>query len=96
MVYRENYGVGRMSAGNLFGTLFVGLVFSAMWVIMGAILEKVGLVFNHLIPLLPTMQDAVNGFQITQVFYGVIPIIVWFFLWFNYAQNEASEAGGYV
>jgi hypothetical protein len=96
MVYRSYLGVGRMSAGNLLGTVFVGIMFSAMWIIIGAMIEKVGIVFNHYILLVPSFQDAVNGFQLTQVIFTVIPIIVWIALWVNYAQNEASESGGYV
>jgi hypothetical protein len=85
-----------MSAGNFMGTLFVAIMSSAMWIIMGAVLEKIALVFNKLIPILPTMQDAVNGFQLTQVIYGVILIIIWIALWINYSLNEASESGGYI
>jgi len=85
-----------MSAGNFLGTIFVSVMFSAMWLVIGAMIEKIGIVFNHLIPLLPTMQDAVNGFHLTQTIYMVIPAIVWIAIWINYAQNEASEAGGYV
>lgn len=85
-----------MSAGNFLGTLFVSVMFSAIWLVIGAMIEKIGMVFNHLIPLLPTMQDAVNGFAITQTIFIIIPAIVWIAIWFNYVQNEASEAGGYV
>ena len=67
-----------------------------MWIVVGFALEKIGQVFNHTIEVLPTMQDAVNGFQLTQVIFTVIPVIVWIVLWINYATNEASEAGGYV
>lgn len=80
----------------MLGTVFVGITFSAMWIVVGAMIEKIGIIFNHLIKILPTFQDAVNGFQLTQVIFTVIPIVVWLALWFNYAQNEASESGGYV
>ena len=78
------------------GTIFNCVAFSFMWIVIGFALEKIGQVFNHTITVLPTMQDAVNGFQITQVIFTVIPVLVWIILWFNYATNEASEAGGYV
>jgi hypothetical protein len=85
-----------MSAGNFLGTLFVAIMASVMWIVLSAAIEKVVLVFNHTIRLLPTFQDAANGVQITQIIWGVILIIIWIALFFNYAQNEASEAGGYV
>ena len=85
-----------MSFGNFFGTLFVGIMFSAMWVVLGAAITKVGKVFNHTIATLPSFQDAANGFAITQWIWIIIPAIVWLFLWVNYAHNEANEAGGYV
>ena len=85
-----------MSAGNLLGSAFVGLASSAMWIVLGAVIDKLGIVFNRTIAVLPTFQDAVNGFKITQMIWTVILIIIWIAIWFNYAQNEANEAGGYV
>ena len=85
-----------MSAGNFLGTLFVSVAFSAMWMVIGAAIDKVGIIFNYTVRVLPSFQDAVNGFTITQMAYLVIPIIVWIGIWVNYAQNEASEAGGFV
>jgi hypothetical protein len=85
-----------MSAGNFMGTIFVCVMATAMWIVLSLAIEKVALVFNRTIALIPTFQDAVNGFQITQVIWSILLIIIWIALWFNYAQNEASEAGGYV
>jgi len=85
-----------MSAGNFMGTIFVCVMATAMWMVLSLAIEKVALVFNRSISLIPTFQDAVNGFSITQIIWGILLIVIWFVLWFNYAQNEASEAGGYV
>ena len=85
-----------MSAGNLIGTIFVCVVFSAMWVVLGAAVDKIGLIFNHTIQLLPSFQDAANGMTLMQTVWIVIPILVWIVLWINYAVNEANEAGGLV
>ena len=85
-----------MSAGNLMGTIFVCVVFSAMWVVLGAAVDKIGLIFNHMIQLLPSFQDAANGMTLMQTVWIVIPILVWIVLWINYAVNEANGAGGLV
>lgn len=85
-----------MSAGNLLGTLFVCVMASAIWIILGFAIDKIARVFNHTMQVLPTFQDAANGFTITQTIWSFLLVIIWLALWFNYAQNEASEAGGYV
>ena len=85
-----------MSAGNFLGTLFVGVFFSAMWMVLGAAIDKIGQVFNYTIKVLPSFQDAVTGFNMTQTAWMVIPIVFWIIIWINYAQNESSEAGGLV
>jgi type II secretory pathway component PulF len=85
-----------MSAGNFLGTVFVGVMFTAMWIILSAAITKVAKVFNHTIAILPSFQDAVNGFAITQWIWVAITAVVWLALLFNYYQNEASEAGGWV
>jgi type II secretory pathway component PulF len=85
-----------MSAGNLLGTLFVSVMASALWIVLGFAIDKIARVFNHTMQVLPTFQDAANGFTITQTIWGFLLVIIWIALWVNYAQNEASEAGGYV
>ena len=85
-----------MSAGNLMGHIFVGAMFSIMWWIIGAQIQICQTVFNKLVSILPTFQDAANGLVLINAIYSVLPIIFWILLWFNYSQNEASEASGYV
>lgn len=85
-----------MSAGNLVGTIFNCIAFTAMWVVLGLAIDKVGLIFNRTIQILPTFQDAVNGFQITQTIWIVITIIAWIVFWVNYVINESNEATGLV
>ena len=85
-----------MSAGNFFGTLFVSIMVSAVWIVLGAAIDKIGQIFNRTIQILPTFQDAVTGFTITQQIWSVLLIVMWLFIWINYAQNEAIEAGGYI
>jgi type II secretory pathway component PulF len=85
-----------MSAGNFLGTIFVGLMFTTMWVVLSAAITKVAKVFNHTITILPSFQDAVTGFAITQWIWVILTAIVWGMLLFNYYQNESNEAGGWV
>jgi hypothetical protein len=85
-----------MSAGNFMGTIFVAVMATAMWLVLAMAIEKVALVFNKVLTIAPTFQDAINWFQITQTIWSFLLIVIWIVIWFNYAQNEASEAGGYV
>lgn len=85
-----------MSAGNFLGHIFVGIMFTAMWIILGAAMVKIARIFNYTVTILPSFQDAVNGFNITQTAWLIITGVVWIALLFNYYQNEASEAGGWV
>lgn len=85
-----------MSAGNFMGTIFNCVMASAMWITLGLAVDKVGQVFNHVIQVLPSFQDAVNGFTITQTIWLILLVIIWIVLWINFATNEASEAGGLV
>jgi hypothetical protein len=45
---------------------------------------------------MPTYQDAINGFTITQTVYGLLPIIVFIALLINYLMNENAMATGEV
>jgi hypothetical protein len=85
-----------MSAGNFLGAVLVSIVTSAMWIVLGAAIDKIGLIFNRNIGLLPTFQDAMNGFTITQTIWIIIPIIILFFVWLNYVLVESNEASGFV
>ena len=85
-----------MSAGNLLGTILVCIAASALWITLGAGVDKIGQVFNYTIRVLPTFQDAANGFNLMQVAWSILLVVIWIVAWFNYAQNEAAEAGGLV
>ena len=85
-----------MSAGGLFG-LFMNMTFFAVfWTMLGIVVDKVCVLFNQTIRLMPTYQDAVNGFQITQTIYGILPVIVLVFLLINYFVNENATSSGEV
>lgn len=85
-----------MSAGNLLGTILVDVAAFAIWSILGLAIDKIGHVFNYTIRILPSFQDAVTGFNMTQTVWLVMLIVVWVVSWVNYALNESSEAGGLV
>jgi hypothetical protein len=85
-----------MSAGGLFGLVFNFFAFAAFWTIIGVVFDKVGAIFNTTIRLMPTFQDAINGFSITQTIYGVLPLIVFIALLVNYLMNENAMATGEV
>jgi len=85
-----------MSAGGLFGLVFNFFAFAAFWTIIGHLFDRVGVIFNTTIRIMPTFQDAVNGFSITQTVYGLLPIIVFIALLVNYLMNENSMSSGEV
>ena len=85
-----------MSAGNLLGSVFAAVMSTAVWLVIGWAIDKVGVVFNRTISILPSFQDAVNGFNQMQSAYVVILAIIWVTIWLNYAINESNESGGYV
>jgi hypothetical protein len=85
-----------MSAGGLFGMVMNILIFSGIWTVVGVVVDKLGAVFNSTIRVMPTMQDAVNGFAITQIIYGLLPIIVYITLLINYFVNENAQSSGEV
>jgi len=85
-----------MSAGALFGTFMNFFIFAGVWMVIGTVFDKVASIFNSTITLMPTMQDAVNGFALTQVVYGVLPAIYFIALFFNYWLVENSSSSGEV
>jgi len=85
-----------MSAGALFGTIMNFFLFAAMWVVVGTVFDKIGATFNITMRLMPTMQDAVNGFALTQLIYSVLPVVVFIALVVNYILVENSTASGEV
>jgi uncharacterized BrkB/YihY/UPF0761 family membrane protein len=85
-----------MSAGGLFG-MVMNMVFAAgLWTVIGAVVDRMGAAFNTSIRMLPTFQDALNGFTIIQTVYGVLLIIIFITLIVNYIMNENSLASGEV
>ena len=81
-----------MSSGALFGTIMNFFLFAAIWVVIGQVFDKVGQVFNTSMRIMPTMQDAVNGFSLAQTIYGILPIIVLIALVANYIITENSNS----
>jgi hypothetical protein len=89
-------GGNTMSAGALFGTIMNFFLFAGLWVIVGTVFDKIGATFNITMKLMPTMQDAVNGFALTQLIYSVLPVVVFIALVVNYLLVENSTASGEV
>jgi hypothetical protein len=81
-----------MSAGNAFGTLMACVVFSGFWIVGALVIWSNGNAFNRMILSGGVMQDAVNGFYITQWIYVAFGIVFWLAAWINYAINESNEA----
>ena len=72
------------------------IVFGGLWTIVGMVVDKIAVIFNQTIRLMPTYQDAVNGFQMTQVVYGILPAIMFVVLVINYWTTENSMSSGEV
>ena len=85
-----------MSAGSLFGTVMNFVMFAALWAVVGSVFDKIGGIFNSTIRLMPTMQDAVNGFALTQLIYSFLPVVVFIALVLNYVLVENSQSSGEV
>ena len=86
-----------MSFGAAVGLGFNILAFSVFWTILGLAVDKLGIVFNYSIRLIPSYQDALNGFTMMQTVYGIVlPGIVFLALIFNYFIQENSMASGEV
>jgi len=85
-----------MSAGALFGSFMNFFIFAGEWMVIGTVFDKVASIFNSTIRLMPTMQDAVNGFALTQIIYGALPVVFAFALFINYILVENSSSSGEV
>lgn len=85
-----------MSAGAVAGSILNFLVFAGVWMVIGTVFDKIAVVFNSTIKLMPTFQDAVNGFAMTQVAYGILPAVYFIALVINYVLTENSAASGEV
>ena len=79
---------------NLFGVIFVNIFFAALWTILGMIIDKIGVIFNMTIQLMPTMADFVNGFSMMQTIWVALPLLVFVFTVIDYvlSQNETGNA----
>ena len=86
-----------MSAGGVVGLFFNLAAFAGIWIVVGVVVDKIGQIFNMTIQLMPTYQDAVNGFSMMQTIYGILPVIVFIALVINYfvQENSACRAGRY-
>jgi len=85
-----------VSAGALFGTAMNFVLFAGIWAVIGVVFDKIGAIFNSTIRLMPTFQDAVNGFAISQIIYGLLPVVFFIALVINYILVENSTASGEV
>jgi hypothetical protein len=85
-----------MSAGGLIGLFMNLLFFAAFWTVLGVVVDKLGQIFNLSITIMPTYQDAVNGFNMMQTIYAALPVIVFIALVINYWVQENSMSSGEV
>lgn len=85
-----------MSAGNLIGSIWNTLLFGGLYTVFSYVIEKLFRAFNHTISVLPTFQDAVNGFGIMQQIWLLIFVVIFIVIWVNYLLNENSQASGGV
>jgi type II secretory pathway component PulF len=81
-----------MAGGNLFGLIFNIFAFSAIWVFLGALVDKIASVFGMVITTLPTLQDAVTGFNTIQIIWGSITVLAYVVFLINYFMNEHSQS----
>ena len=85
-----------MSAGSVVGLFMNLLFFAGIWTVIGIVVDKIGQIFNLSITLMPTYQDAVNGFNMMQTIYAALPVIVFIALVINYFVQENSMSSGEV
>jgi hypothetical protein len=85
-----------MSAGGVIGLFMNLLFFAAFWSVLGVVVDKLGQVFNMSIQIMPTYQDAVNGFTMMQTIYAALPVVVFIALVINYFVQENSMSSGEV
>ena len=85
-----------MSAGNYLGAGLASLLSIGVWWVFGKALDKVGAIFNKTLTVIPSFQDAANGFTFTQQVYLLSIVVVLICIWVNCALNESSEASGVI
>lgn len=81
-----------MSWGSLFGSGWNTLVLGALWTLLGKFVEVLAKAFNKTILIVPTFQDAVNGFSIMQTAWVVIMVIILLGIWINYIANNNAAS----
>lgn len=77
-----------MSWGSLFGSGWNTLVLGALWTLLGKFVEVLAKAFNRTITIIPTFQDAVNGFNMMQTAWIAIMVIIFLGIWINYIANS--------
>jgi hypothetical protein len=85
-----------VSAGNLFGSIWNTVLFGGLWVVLGYAIDKVTVAMNTSMKVLPSLQDAANGFTVMQWIWSMLLIVMFFVIWMNYLFNENSMASGGV
>lgn len=85
-----------MGAGNLLGAVWNTCFFGGIWIVLGAVVDKLFSAFNRSIRVLPSLQDAANGMDIMKTAWVVIMILIFFVVWLNYLLNENAMASGGV
>ena len=85
-----------MSAGALVGYVFNIIFFAGIWTVVGVVVDKIAVIFNSTIQIMPTYQDAVNGFSMMQTIYAALPVVVFIFLTINYFVQANSTTSGEV
>lgn len=80
-----------MSAGNIIGLFFNLFAFATIWTFVGWVVDRIAIMFNSTLNLLPSLQDAATGFSLVQMIYGIIPAIAFVVILFNYYLNEHSR-----
>ena len=81
-----------MSWGSLFGAFWNTVAFAILWVVLGKFVEVITKAFNKTITILPSFQDAVNGFNMMQMAWAAIMVIILLGIWVNYIANSNTSA----
>lgn len=80
-----------MSYASFFGAMFNTFAFAALWMILGKFVETLCKAFNRIITVVPSFQDAVNGFNILQTAWMAVLVIVVLIVWINYILNANEQ-----
>lgn len=85
-----------MSSGSLIGTVANIIFFGVFWTILGVGVDKIGFAFNISVRTIPTFQDAINGFTMTQQVFWILPAIVAVTLLIDHVLTESHKSSGEV